>query len=55
MMQLVREVPLNVTASHIHLGGWKPQEVHAFFERFEMNAMRSRYDRLRPGGPPRPD
>ena len=56
MMWLVRAVPLNVTLDQITLGGWRRSEVHAFFDRFEMNSVRARMDRLMQDGqlgPPR--
>lgn len=46
VMRLVRDVPLNFSLDDIHLGGWDRQEVAAFFERFEMNSMRARYEKL---------
>jgi DNA polymerase-1 len=46
VMTLVRDVPLDVTLDQLHLGGWSRTEVTAFFERFEMNQMRSRFEKL---------
>ncbi|HUY17359.1 MAG TPA: DNA polymerase I [Acidimicrobiales bacterium] len=46
VMWLVRDVPLDFTIDHLVLGGWHIGEVHAFFDRFEMNSVRSRVDRL---------
>ena len=46
VMWLVRDVPLDFTIDHLTLGGWHSGEVHAFFDRFEMNSVRSRMDRL---------
>ena len=46
IMTLVRDVPLGVDASQFHLGGWRHGDVQAFFERFEMNAMRARFEGL---------
>ena len=46
VMWLVRDVPLDVTLDRLTLGGWHSGEVHAFFDRFEMNSVRSRMDRL---------
>lgn len=46
VMTLVRNVPLDVTLDELHLGGWSRREVTAFFERFEMNQMRSRFEKL---------
>jgi len=46
MMQLVRDVPLAVTLEEIALGGWQQSEIAAFFDRYEMNAMRSRFETL---------
>ncbi|HQU00766.1 MAG TPA: DNA polymerase, partial [Acidimicrobiales bacterium] len=34
----------------IVLGGWRRDEVHAFFDRFEMNSVRARVDRLMQDG-----
>jgi DNA polymerase-1 len=55
VMMLVRDVPLEFTLEQITMGGWKREEVTAFFDRFEMNAMRTRFEKLmRDGlfGPP---
>lgn len=46
VMQLVRDVPLDVTLDDLVLGGWNRQEVNAFFERYEMNSMRTRVGKL---------
>ncbi|HVB69895.1 MAG TPA: DNA polymerase I [Acidimicrobiales bacterium] len=46
MMRLVRDVPLSMTPDDLQLGGWDRSEVMAFFERFEMNSMRLRFDKL---------
>ena len=46
LMRLVRDVPLEVDVSDLTLGGWNRQEVNAFFERYEMNSMRSRVGKL---------
>ena len=46
VMQLVRDVALDFTLDDITLGGWSRVEVAAFFERFEMNAMRTRFEKL---------
>jgi DNA polymerase-1 len=45
-MKLVRDVPLDFTPDQVHLGGWDRTAVSSFFERFEMNAMRQRYEKL---------
>lgn len=50
MMWLVRDVPLDVSLDQITLGGWRRGEVHAFFDRFEMNSVRARMDRLMQDG-----
>ncbi len=46
VMLLVRDVPLDVSVDELDLGGWSRPEAMAFFERFEMNTMRSRFDQL---------
>jgi DNA polymerase-1 len=46
VMTLVYDVPLDIEAEALHLGGWDRAQVQAFFERFEMNAMRSRFEKL---------
>jgi DNA polymerase-1 len=46
VMQLVRNVPLDVTLDDLTLGGWDRQRVAAFFERFEMNSMQARFEKL---------
>jgi DNA polymerase-1 len=46
VMRLVRDVPLDFTLSDITLGGWNRPEIEAFFERFEMNSMRTRFEKL---------
>jgi DNA polymerase-1 len=46
VMLLVRDVPLDFTLEDITVGGWKREEVSAFFDRFEMNAMRTRFEKL---------
>jgi DNA polymerase I len=46
VMQLVRDVPLDFTLHDITLGGWDRGEVSAFFERFEMDTMKSRFEKL---------
>jgi DNA polymerase-1 len=46
VMRLVRDVPLDFTLDDITLGGWKRTEVATFFERFEMNTMRTRFEKL---------
>jgi DNA polymerase-1 len=46
VMQLVRDVPLDFTLDDLTLGGWNRQEVNAFFERYEMNSMRTRMGKL---------
>ncbi len=46
VMTLIRDVPLDVTLGDLTLGGWKREEVAAFFDRFEMNAMRTRFEKL---------
>jgi DNA polymerase-1 len=46
VMELVRDVPLDFTLQDLTMGGWKREEVAAFFDRFEMNAMRTRFEKL---------
>jgi DNA polymerase-1 len=46
VMRLVRDVPLDFTLESLTLGGWNRAAVAAFFERFEMNSMRSRFEKL---------
>jgi DNA polymerase-1 len=46
VMVLVRDVPLDFTLADLDTGGWKREEVAAFFDRFEMNAMRTRFEKL---------
>ena len=46
IMTLVRTVPIDVDPKHFHLGGWSRSTINTFFERFEMNAMKNRYDRI---------
>jgi DNA polymerase-1 len=46
VMRLVRTVPIEVQPERFHLGAWDRSAINAFFERFEMNAMKSRYDRI---------
>jgi DNA polymerase-1 len=50
VMTLVRDVPIDFTLEEMHMGGWNRQEVAAFFERFEMNSMRARYEKVMTGG-----
>jgi len=46
VMELVRDVELDVTLDDLVLGGWDRGEVAAFFDRYEMSAMRSRFEKL---------
>ena len=46
VMRLVRDVPLDFTLESLTLGGWNRPAVAAFFERFEMNSMRTRFEKL---------
>jgi DNA polymerase I len=46
VMRLVRTVPIDVDPKRFHLGEWSRPAINAFFERFEMNAMKLRYDRI---------
>ena len=43
VMMLIRDVPLEFTLHDITLGGWNRAEIDAFFDRFEMNQMRTRF------------
>src|SRR5665213_1935160 len=46
VMRLVRDVPLDFTLHDITLGGWDRSEIDAFFDRFEMNQMRTRFGQI---------
>jgi DNA polymerase I len=46
VMMLIRDVPLDFTLNSITLGGWNRSEIDAFFDRFEMNQMRTRFGQL---------
>ena len=46
VMRLVRDVPLDFTLDDLTLGGWRRNEAVAFFDRFEMNAIRGRFEKL---------
>ena len=46
VMQLVRDVPLDFSLDDITLGGWDRAEVAAFCDRFDLNTMRARIDKL---------
>jgi DNA polymerase-1 len=46
VMRLVRDVPLDFTLKDLTLGGWNRVDVAAFFERFEMNTMPARFEKL---------
>jgi DNA polymerase-1 len=50
VMRLVRDVPLDFTLADLTLGGWNRQEVDTFFERFEMNSMSARMNKLMKAG-----
>jgi DNA polymerase-1 len=50
VMRLVRDVPLDFTLQDLTLGGWNRGEVAAYFERFEMNTMHSRFEKLMSDG-----
>ena len=50
VMTLVRDVPIEFTLEQMHMGGWNRQEVAAFFDRFEMNSMRQRYEKVMASG-----
>ena len=50
VMRLVRDVPLDFTLADLALGGWNRQEVDTFFERFEMNSMSARMNKLMKAG-----
>jgi DNA polymerase I len=46
VMLLIRDVPLDFTLHDITIGGWDRSEIDAFFDRFEMNQMRTRFGQL---------
>ncbi len=46
VMRLVRDVPLDFTLDSLTLGGWDRTTVTTFFDRFEMNSMRARFEKL---------
>lgn len=46
VMRLVRDVPLDFSLESLTLGGWDRTAVAAFFERFEMSSMRTRFEKL---------
>ncbi|MGB8178708.1 MAG: 5'-3' exonuclease H3TH domain-containing protein, partial [Acidimicrobiales bacterium] len=50
VMLLIRDVPLDFTLDDLTLGGWHRQEVNAFFERYEMNSVRTRMGKLMSDG-----
>ncbi len=50
VMRLIRDVPLDFTLGDVTLGGWNRDEVVTFCERFEMNTMRTRLDKLMKDG-----
>ncbi|MGA7834913.1 MAG: DNA polymerase I [Acidimicrobiales bacterium] len=50
VMRLVRDVPLDFSLDDLTLGGWRRSEVNAFFERYEMNSMRTRFNKLMQDG-----
>ena len=50
VMRLVRDVPLDFTHESLTLGGWNRADVAAFFDRFEMNSMRTRFEKLMSDG-----
>ena len=50
VMLLIRDVPLDFTLDDLTLGGWNRQEVNAFFERYEMNSVRTRMGKLMSDG-----
>ena len=50
VMQLVRDVPMDFSLESLTLGGWDRAAVAAFFERFEMNSMRTRFEKLMTDG-----
>ena len=50
VMMLVRDVPLDFSLADLTLGGWNRDEVVTFCERFEMNTMRARLEKLMKDG-----
>jgi DNA polymerase-1 len=50
VMMLIRDVPLDFSLSDIILGGWNRDEFTTFCERFEMNTIRTRFEKLMKDG-----
>ena len=50
VMRLIRDVPLDFTLESLTLGGWDRAAVATFFDRFEMNSMRTRFEKLMKDG-----
>lgn len=50
VMRLVRDVPVEIDFEALTLGGWNHADAMAFFDRFEMKAMRNRFDQLMSDG-----
>jgi DNA polymerase-1 len=46
IMTLVRDVPLTINADDLHVGNWDRTAVATFFDRFEMQSMRTRFEKL---------
>ena len=46
VMELVRDVPLDLDPADLTLGGWVKSEVTAFFDRYEMSGSRTRFEKL---------
>jgi DNA polymerase-1 len=50
VMRLVRDVPLDFTLEQLTLGGWDREEVNGFFDRYEMNSVKTRMNKLMQDG-----
>ncbi|MEI8126216.1 MAG: DNA polymerase I [Actinomycetota bacterium] len=46
VMTLVDDVPFDVSLEDVHLGGWDASVVEAFFDFYEMNGMKRRFQQL---------
>ena len=46
VMTLIRDVPLDFRLDQLTLGGWDRGDVGAFFDRFEMSTMKTRFEKL---------
>ncbi len=50
VMRLERDVPLDFTLEQLTLGGWDRDEVNGFFDRYEMNSVKTRMNKLMQDG-----